>query len=163
MLRLRVKELAGERGLNRNQLQLKSGVTLPLLTRYWNNETRAITLDALERIARALGVKAVDLIEEIPAGREHTMLINNLEQIIDQLPGREFSYTFSSGIKVSLRHESLWHGEMTDTNNSNRHLMSPCHAQTFQEVSDSLVLHGLLDQNVQELLDAAKKLMASKA
>lgn len=66
MLRLRVKELADERGLNRNQLQLKSGVTLPLLTRYWNNETRAVTLDALERIARALGVKAVDLIEEIP-------------------------------------------------------------------------------------------------
>jgi DNA-binding Xre family transcriptional regulator len=66
MLRLRVKQLADERGLNRNQLQLRSGVTLPLLTRYWNNETGAVTLDALERIARALGVKAVDLIEEVP-------------------------------------------------------------------------------------------------
>ncbi len=65
MLRLRIKELAGERGLNRNQLQLRSGVTLPLLTRYWNNKTGAVTLDALERIARALGVKATDLIEEV--------------------------------------------------------------------------------------------------
>ncbi|GAC1397121.1 MAG: hypothetical protein NVSMB49_02280 [Ktedonobacteraceae bacterium] len=55
-------------GLNRNQLQLKSGVTLPLLTRYWKNETGAVTLDALERIAHALGIKAVDLIEEIPDG-----------------------------------------------------------------------------------------------
>ena len=68
MLRLRVKELADERGLNRNQLQLKSGVTLPLLNRYWNNETGSVTLDALERIARALGVKATDLIEEVPEG-----------------------------------------------------------------------------------------------
>lgn len=65
MLRLRVKELADERGLNRNQLQLRSGVTLPLLTRYWNNETGAVTLDALEKIAKALGVKATDLIEEV--------------------------------------------------------------------------------------------------
>ncbi len=66
MLRLRIKELADKRGLNRNQLQLKSGVTLPLLTRYWNNETGAVTLDALEKIARALDVKAIDLIEEVP-------------------------------------------------------------------------------------------------
>jgi len=66
MLRLRVKELANKQGLNRNQLQLKSGVTLPLLNRYWKNTTGAVTLDALERIAQALGVKAVDLIEEIP-------------------------------------------------------------------------------------------------
>jgi transcriptional regulator with XRE-family HTH domain len=66
MLRLCIKELANERGINRNQLQLRSGVTLPLLTRYWNNETSAVTLDALEKIARALGVKAVDLFEEVP-------------------------------------------------------------------------------------------------
>ncbi len=66
MLRLRIKELADERGLNRNQLQLRSGVTLPLLTRYWNNKTGAVTLDALGKIARALGVKAVDLIEAVP-------------------------------------------------------------------------------------------------
>ena len=65
MLRLRVKELAEEQGLNRNQLQLKSGVTLPLLNRYWSNQTGAVTLDALERIAHALGVKATDLIEEV--------------------------------------------------------------------------------------------------
>jgi DNA-binding Xre family transcriptional regulator len=65
MLRLRVKELAEERGLNKNQLQLKSGVTLPQLTRYWNNDVDGVKLDALERIARALGVRAVDLIEEI--------------------------------------------------------------------------------------------------
>ena len=57
MLKLRVKELAEERGLNRSQLQIKSGVTLPLLNRYWNNSTTEVKLDALEKIARALGVE----------------------------------------------------------------------------------------------------------
>ncbi|MGH2478094.1 MAG: helix-turn-helix domain-containing protein [Ktedonobacteraceae bacterium] len=65
MLRLRIKEVAEKQGFNRNQLQLRSGVTLPLLTRYWNNETGAVTLDALEKIAKALDVKATDLIEEV--------------------------------------------------------------------------------------------------
>jgi len=62
MVRLIIKELAEAKGLNRSQLQLKSGVTLPLLTRYWNNRTESVTLDALARIARVLGVKSGDLI-----------------------------------------------------------------------------------------------------
>jgi len=61
MSRLRIKELAEKQGLNRNQLQLKSGVTLPLLTRYWNNTTTEVRLDALERIAKALNVRVGDL------------------------------------------------------------------------------------------------------
>jgi DNA-binding Xre family transcriptional regulator len=61
-LRLRIKEVAEAQGLNRNQLQLKSGVTLPLLTRYWNNNTTEVKLEALEKIARALGVQPGDLI-----------------------------------------------------------------------------------------------------
>jgi transcriptional regulator with XRE-family HTH domain len=64
MLRLRIKELAESQGLNRNQLQLRCGVTLPLLTRYWKNQTESVTLSALERIAHALGVKATDLFVE---------------------------------------------------------------------------------------------------
>jgi DNA-binding Xre family transcriptional regulator len=66
MLRLRVQELATAQGYNKNQLQLRSGVTLPLLTRYWNNEVDGAKFDALEKIARALGVRAIDLLEEIP-------------------------------------------------------------------------------------------------
>lgn len=64
MLRLRVKELAEAQGFNRSQLQIKSGVTLPLLNRYWNNNTTEVKLDALEKIAKALGVTAGDLFEE---------------------------------------------------------------------------------------------------
>ena len=62
MLRLRVSEIAEAKGINRSQLQLRSGVTLPLLTRYWNNKTTEVKLDALERIARVLEVDPGDLL-----------------------------------------------------------------------------------------------------
>jgi hypothetical protein len=94
---------------------------------------------------------------EVPLEREQIMLNTTLEHIIDQLPNRTFSYTYSTGIKVSLQHDSyLWHGEIIDTNDPNRPLLGVCHAQTFQEVSEALVLHGLTDQSKQQFLEAAK-------
>ncbi len=62
MARLRIKELAEERGLNQSQLQIRSGVTPPLLNRYWNNHTQSVALDQLEKIAKALGAEPGDLI-----------------------------------------------------------------------------------------------------
>lgn len=62
MAKLIIKEVAEKQGLNRNQLQIKSGVTLPLLYRYWDNDTMSVRLDALEKIANALGVRPQDLI-----------------------------------------------------------------------------------------------------
>jgi len=34
-----------------------------MLTRYWNNETESVHLDAMDRIAKALGVQVRDLFE----------------------------------------------------------------------------------------------------
>ncbi len=62
MAHLIIKELAEKQGLNRSQLQIKSGVTLSLLHRYWSNRTESVTLDALEKIAKVLGVRPGDLI-----------------------------------------------------------------------------------------------------
>lgn len=56
MARLRVKEIAEKQGYNKSRLQLKSGVTMPLLSRYWDNNTSEVRLDALSKIARALQV-----------------------------------------------------------------------------------------------------------
>ena len=64
MTRLRISEVAKEKGLNQSQLQIKSGVTPPLLNRYWNNNTQGVNLEALTKIAHALGVKPGDLIVE---------------------------------------------------------------------------------------------------
>ena len=72
LLKLRIQELAEAQGLNRNQLQLRSQVTLPLLNRYWNNTTTEIRLEALEKIARALRVHPKELIafEEETGGHD---------------------------------------------------------------------------------------------
>jgi len=61
MVRLIIKELAESRGINRSQLQIKAGVTLPMLNRYWNNNTDSVHLESLEKIAKALGVQVRDL------------------------------------------------------------------------------------------------------
>lgn len=64
MLKLRVKEIAEAQNINRSQLQIKSGVTIALLNRYWHNNTTEVRLEALEKIAKALGVKASELLVE---------------------------------------------------------------------------------------------------
>lgn len=74
MAQLIVRQLAEKQGLNRNQLQIKSGVTLPLLYRYWNNDTVSVRLDALEKIANALGVKPQDLIVSDMEARERGII-----------------------------------------------------------------------------------------
>ncbi len=94
--------------------------------------------------------------------REQTMLNYNLEQIIDQRPDHTFSFTYPTGIKVSLWHDNyLWHGEIIDTNDPNRPPMKKCNAPTFQAVSDDLALYGLTEQSKQQLLDEAKKQLTS--
>ncbi len=70
MLRLRIKEIAEKQHLNRSQLQRKSGVTISLLNRYWNNQTSEIRIEALEQIARALGVRSIDLLTDVDDQQE---------------------------------------------------------------------------------------------
>jgi DNA-binding Xre family transcriptional regulator len=62
MIRLRIKEVAEAQGLNQSRLQIKSGVTIALLRRYWHNQSKDVRLEELEKIARALGVKPGDLL-----------------------------------------------------------------------------------------------------
>lgn len=66
IIRLIIKELAESRGLNRSQLQIKAGVTLPMLNRYWNNDTDSVHLDSIDKIAGALGVQVRDLFAPEP-------------------------------------------------------------------------------------------------
>ncbi len=62
--RLQIKDIAERRHLNRSQLQMKAGITMPLLNRYWNNKTKSVNLEALGKIARALGVSVRELFAE---------------------------------------------------------------------------------------------------
>ena len=62
--RLQIKDIAQRQHLNRSQFQMKAGITMPLLNRYWNNKTKSVNLEALGKIARALGVSVRELFAE---------------------------------------------------------------------------------------------------
>jgi len=71
MARLIIDELARSRGMSKSRLQRKAGVTLSMLTRYWNNETESVHLTSMDAIARTLGVRVRDLFaDEDPPPQE---------------------------------------------------------------------------------------------
>ncbi len=71
MARLRLRELAEERGLNMSQVQRRSGLTMGAVRRYWYNTQDGkidgpplalVSLDALEKLASLLHVHPGELI-----------------------------------------------------------------------------------------------------
>jgi DNA-binding Xre family transcriptional regulator len=65
MLRLRVKELAEERGYNMSTLSRASDVSFTTIKRYFKKPFSYATTDTLEKIALTLGVEVGDLIERV--------------------------------------------------------------------------------------------------
>lgn len=76
MLRLRIHEVAREKGMKQGQLQVKSGVTPQLLQRYWHNHTLSAAFEPLEKIARALDVPVGELFEQTTDTGEQLCLEN---------------------------------------------------------------------------------------
>jgi transcriptional regulator with XRE-family HTH domain len=69
VVRLRLKDLAEERGLNISQLQRQSGLDMGMVRRYWYNEGRngpltEVNLVALAKLAHVLGVRPSELLDE---------------------------------------------------------------------------------------------------
>ena len=56
--------MAEECGLNMSQVQRQSGLTMGMVRRYWRNEVREVSLDALDRLATLLGVEPGELLAE---------------------------------------------------------------------------------------------------
>lgn len=74
-LRLRIKELAEARGETAGSLSRKADINISTIRRMWHNTTSgspkdarltSVDLNALEAIARALGVAPGELIEQVP-------------------------------------------------------------------------------------------------
>lgn len=65
-VRLKVKEIAEQKGLNISTLSRKSDVGLSTVRRLWHDPHRHADLFVLERIAKALEVPVTALIEDIP-------------------------------------------------------------------------------------------------
>ena len=70
MAKLRVREIAESRGLNMSRLQIKAGVSMPSVRRYWygtrdgsasGEPLKEVDLGVLQALARALSVPVSEL------------------------------------------------------------------------------------------------------
>lgn len=66
MIRLRVKEIAQEKGLSQGRLSRLSDVDDNTIKRIYRNPTANVNTDTLNKLAKALGVSVHELIEEVP-------------------------------------------------------------------------------------------------
>ncbi|MFL5626461.1 MAG: helix-turn-helix domain-containing protein [Ktedonobacteraceae bacterium] len=62
MVRLKVKEVAEEKGFTMSGLSRRSDVSLKTVRRIWRDPYSVTTTDTLEKLATALGVTIADLI-----------------------------------------------------------------------------------------------------
>ena len=66
MIRLRLNKLLTRRGWTAYQLSQASGLHPAVLSKYIHNEVRAISIDTLNAMCKALRCRAGDLIEYVP-------------------------------------------------------------------------------------------------
>ncbi len=66
MLRLRVKEVAIQKGYNMSSLSRAADLSFSTVKRLWTKPYSGATINTLDRIAKILNVPLSDLIEEVP-------------------------------------------------------------------------------------------------
>jgi transcriptional regulator with XRE-family HTH domain len=66
MIRLRVKEIAQAKGISQGKLSRMSDVDDNTIKRIYRNPTAIVTTETINKLARALGVSALELMEDIP-------------------------------------------------------------------------------------------------
>lgn len=71
MIRLRVKEIAEEKGISMRKLAASADIAYNTLRTIYRNPYRQVTTTTLERLARALGVPVIELIEEVNSKNEN--------------------------------------------------------------------------------------------
>ncbi len=71
-VRLRVKEVAKEKGFSMGKLQRDADVAYNTVKRMFKDPYYITTTETLGKLARALGVSPGDLIEEVSNGSQNT-------------------------------------------------------------------------------------------
>ncbi|HVB22417.1 MAG TPA: helix-turn-helix transcriptional regulator [Ktedonobacteraceae bacterium] len=66
MIRLRVKEIAQQKGIGQGKLARMSDIDVKTMQKIFKHPTSIVTTETLDRIAKALGVDASELIESVP-------------------------------------------------------------------------------------------------
>jgi len=64
VIRIRVREIAEQKGISRTKLSRLADTNYKTVDMIWKNPYKEIGTITLERLAKALGVKVIDLIEE---------------------------------------------------------------------------------------------------
>jgi DNA-binding Xre family transcriptional regulator len=70
MVRLRVKEVAQEKGISQGKLSRSSDVDIKTLQKIYRYPTSIVTTETLDKLAKALRVSVRDLIEDVPDNAE---------------------------------------------------------------------------------------------
>jgi DNA-binding Xre family transcriptional regulator len=65
-IRLRVREVAKEKGISQGKLSRNSDVDIKTLQKIYRHPTSIVTTETLDKIAKVLGVDASELIESVP-------------------------------------------------------------------------------------------------
>ncbi len=66
MLRLRVKEIAKEKGFSMGKLSRASDVDYNTIKRMYDDKKYSPTVDTLHKVAKVLKVSIAELVEEVP-------------------------------------------------------------------------------------------------
>ena len=69
MIRLRVKEVATQKGISMTRLSRLADTNYKTIKAIFDNPYREVTTTTLNKLAKALGVSVADLIEEVPDDR----------------------------------------------------------------------------------------------
>jgi DNA-binding Xre family transcriptional regulator len=69
MIRLRVKEVATQKGISMTRLSRLADTNYKTIKAIFDNPYREVTTTTLDKLAKALGVSVFDLIEEEPDNR----------------------------------------------------------------------------------------------
>jgi DNA-binding Xre family transcriptional regulator len=69
MIRLRVKEVATQRGISMTRLSRLADTNYKTIKAIFDNPYREVTTTTLNKLAKALGVSVSDLFEEVPDDR----------------------------------------------------------------------------------------------
>jgi len=64
-VKLRVKEIAKEKGISQGKLSRRADVDIKTLQRIYRQPTTIVTTETLGKLAKALGVDASELIESV--------------------------------------------------------------------------------------------------
>ncbi|WP_146747204.1 helix-turn-helix domain-containing protein [Thermogemmatispora tikiterensis] len=66
MLRLRVKEVAREKGMSMHRLSLQAQLSYHVVREIFIDPYKPVSSDTINKIAEALGVPVTDIIEDVP-------------------------------------------------------------------------------------------------